>query len=87
MSKSEILNITSTKKLLELCKFPMTAKLKLVYRASLHGFTALAFHKKCDHLQKVVILIKSDSSNIFGGYSSKGNILFITALIMELPNL
>lgn len=72
MSKSEILNITTTKKLLELCKFPITAKLKLVYRASVHGFTALAFHKKCDRLEKVVIIIKTDSSNIFGGYSSKG---------------
>ena len=29
------------------------------------------YHNKCDNKEKIIILIKSDKGNIFGGYASK----------------
>ena len=72
MSISSILSSSSFKEMLILCKLSSTTRLNLLYRGSEHGFTSNAFHQTCDGHPKVLILIKSISGNIFGGYSSKG---------------
>ncbi len=72
MSHSKILNSVSLKKLLLRCKFSSSNKLKFLYRGSSDGFTAKAFHTKCDGFKKVLIIIKSDFNHVFGGYSAKG---------------
>jgi len=49
-----------------------SAKFKLVYRGSRDGFTASAFHAKCDKIKPNVTIIQSNSSNkIFGGFTDQ----------------
>jgi len=43
---------------------------QLIYRGSRDGMTHKDYHNKCDNKGKVIILIKSDKDNIFGGYAS-----------------
>jgi hypothetical protein len=66
---SSILNFTQRTNLLELTGFEGIEKWELIYRASLHGFKASDFHKKCDGASKTLTIIKSSNSNIFGGYT------------------
>jgi hypothetical protein len=52
----------------------------LLYRGSRDGFTALAFHEKCDGKSNTVTIIKTDEDYVFGGYTSaawhsKGNFI------------
>ena len=44
-------------------------KMKLLYRASEHGFTAESFHKHCDNIQPTLVLIQDTNDYIFGGYT------------------
>ncbi len=46
-------------------------KLKLLYRASEHGYTARSFHECCDDKGPTLIMIKSDGGWIFGGYTTQ----------------
>ena len=46
-------------------------KLKLLYRASEHEYTAKSFHECCDDEGPTLILIKSTDGWIFGGYTSQ----------------
>ena len=46
-------------------------KLKLLYRASEHGYTASSFHQYCDDQGPTLIVIKSSGGWIFGGYTTK----------------
>ena len=58
-------------KLANLTKLPLTmSPLKLIYQASVDGFSAQSFHSKCDGYQGTFIVMKSNYSNIFGGYTS-----------------
>lgn len=66
---SSILNFDQRKKLLKLTGFDMYKKWELLYRGSLHGFRAKDFHEKCDGVAKTLTLVKSNNSNIFGGYT------------------
>ena len=43
---------------------------KLCYRASVDGWGAIDFHRKCDDVAPTVTLIKC-GSNIFGGYNDQ----------------
>jgi hypothetical protein len=55
---------------IKLCEFKCNQEFKLLYRGSLHGFRASAFHAKCDNISKTVTVIRAASSgNIFGGYT------------------
>lgn len=74
MSKSKIINDSSLKDLLELCKFSSSTKLNLLWRGTEHGFSAREFHNHCSGFGKVLVIIKSDLNNVFGGYSSKGKL-------------
>ena len=62
-------NIQHGKQLLEWVedeKFGM----KLCYRASVDGWRARDFHRKCDHVGPTVTLVKC-RSNVFGGYTDQ----------------
>ena len=43
--------------------------MKLIYRATDDGDTAEAFHKKCDNICPILILIKTDQHRRFGGFT------------------
>ena len=47
------------------------AKWKLMYRATLDGFSAKNFHEKCDGVKKTLTVIKSQQGFIFGGYTDE----------------
>lgn len=58
-------------KLVNLTNLPLTkSPFKLLYQASIDGFSAASFHSKCDGVQGTFIVMKSNYSNIFGGYTS-----------------
>lgn len=40
-------------------------------KGSKDGFKAEIFHQKCDDQSNILILIKSDKGNIFGGFTTK----------------
>jgi hypothetical protein len=42
----------------------------LLYRASRDGFTASAFHSRCDGIADTVTIIKTNSNYVFGGYTA-----------------
>jgi hypothetical protein len=42
----------------------------LLYRGTRDGFTAKAFHEKCDGKANTVTIIKTDGNYVFGGYTS-----------------
>ena len=46
-------------------------KLYLCYRGSTDGDSAEIFHKKCDHLKNIIILIRSQQKKKFGGFSTE----------------
>ncbi|XP_029987173.1 interferon-induced protein 44-like [Sphaeramia orbicularis] len=48
-----------------------TIRLKLLYKASVHGFTAAAFHQRCDNHGPTVSVGYNNSGYVFGGYTSK----------------
>jgi len=52
-----------------LCELPVDLKLDLIYRASRDGFEASSFHSKCDKKANTLVIIKSTSGNVFGGYT------------------
>ena len=45
--------------------------MKLIYRASEHGYTAKSFHNYCDDKGPTLIIIKSSGGWIFGGYTTQ----------------
>ncbi|XP_028260603.1 interferon-induced protein 44-like [Parambassis ranga] len=46
-------------------------KLKLLYKASIHGFTAAAFHQRCDNHAPTVSVGYNTSGFVFGGYTKQ----------------
>jgi hypothetical protein len=46
-------------------------RMRLLYRGSRDGMTALAFHSLCDNKGPSIVLVRSGSS-VFGGYASRG---------------
>ncbi|MCI4377774.1 hypothetical protein PGIGA_G00207160 [Pangasianodon gigas] len=56
---------------LKLCSLLGHAKLSLLFKASMHGFTASAFHQKCDRQGPTVTVAYNNSGYIFGAYISK----------------
>jgi hypothetical protein len=57
--------------LLQLCEFPVTQKMNLLYRASEHGFGCTHFHDKCDNHSKTLTVIRTANGNVFGGYTDQ----------------
>ncbi|XP_015243353.1 PREDICTED: interferon-induced protein 44-like [Cyprinodon variegatus] len=46
-------------------------KLKLLYKATVHGFTGAAFHQRCDNRSPTVSVGYNASGYVFGGYTSQ----------------
>ena len=42
----------------------------LLYRATRDGFTASAFHEKCDGKENTITIIKTNGNYVFGGHTS-----------------
>lgn len=55
----------------QICSLLGNVELHLLYKASVHGYTASAFHQRCDHQGPTVIVAYSNTGNIFGGYTSE----------------
>jgi hypothetical protein len=53
--KSTILDFDALKKLYNLCG--IKKPLNLLYRASVDGFGAAAFHNKCDHIPNTLTVV------------------------------
>ena len=66
---SSILTNEQSSDLIELIGLNKT-NVKLVYQASRDGFDPSIFHSKCDGIERTLTVIKSENSNIFGGYTS-----------------
>merc|ERR1712187_600202 len=65
-------------------------RLKLLYRATDHGMTAADFHARCDGAARTLVVAKSTSGFVFGGYSgetawkSSGNSQSVGAFLFRL---
>ena len=46
-------------------------ELKLLYRASLHGWSNDLFHSQCDEYSNTLVIVKTAEGYIFGGYSDQ----------------
>ncbi|XP_073700273.1 interferon-induced protein 44-like isoform X3 [Garra rufa] len=53
----------------QLCALLGNAELSLLYKASVHGYQASAFHERCDN-QGPTLLVAYNHSYVFGGYTS-----------------
>ncbi|XP_063363309.1 uncharacterized protein LOC134652082 [Cydia amplana] len=42
---------------------------RLLFRASVHGFSASAFHKQCDNVAPVLVLVQLSRGEVVGGFS------------------
>ena len=49
--------------------FPLNNSWTLIYQASKDGFSSNEFHSMCDGFLATLTVIKSENSNIFGGYT------------------
>ena len=47
----------------------LTEAWQLLYQASSNGFNSNIFHAKCNGYQRTLVVVKSNNSNIFGGYT------------------
>ncbi|XP_016146551.1 interferon-induced protein 44-like [Sinocyclocheilus grahami] len=54
----------------QLCGLLGNVKLSLLYKASVHGYQASAFHQRCDHQGPTLLVAYNHSGYIFGGYTS-----------------
>ncbi|XP_046707539.1 interferon induced protein 44c2 [Silurus meridionalis] len=56
---------------MKLCSLLCNAKLSLLYKASVHGFSSSTFHQKCDVQGPTVTVAYNNSGYVFGAYTSK----------------
>ncbi|KAM4574089.1 interferon-induced protein 44-like [Fundulus diaphanus] len=54
-----------------ICSELGSVKLKLLYKATVHGFTGAAFHQRCDSLSPTVSVGYNVSGYVFGGYTKQ----------------
>nr|XP_033771778.1 interferon-induced protein 44-like [Geotrypetes seraphini]XP_033771779.1 interferon-induced protein 44-like [Geotrypetes seraphini] len=47
-------------------------RFSLLYKGSVHGYTVVAFHAKCDFQGPSLVVAYNNSGFVFGGYSSQG---------------
>ncbi|KAJ8395511.1 hypothetical protein AAFF_G00032450 [Aldrovandia affinis] len=55
----------------QVCKLFGCANLALLYKASVHGYTAAAFHQRCDRQGPTITVGYNLAGFVFGGYTSK----------------
>ena len=68
---SSILSTHQIAQLMKLCEFYLDQEWNLIYRATEDGFAATDFHIKCFKKPNTLVIIKSTSGNVFGGYTQK----------------
>ncbi|KAL0160356.1 hypothetical protein M9458_044081, partial [Cirrhinus mrigala] len=54
----------------QLCDLLGNVELTLLYKASVHGYKASAFHQRCDRQGPTLLVAFNRSGYIFGGYTS-----------------
>ena len=86
---SELLNMISNQ-----LNTNKSFELKLLFRGSIHGNNAEAWHKKCNNIGNTITIVKSDYDYIFGGFTtipwcnSSGDIIDNNAFIFTIhPNI
>jgi hypothetical protein len=62
--------ILSQEECLSLTEMTKSTNGNLLYRATRDGFTAQAFHLKCDQKGNTITIIKNNLNYVFGGYAS-----------------
>jgi len=67
--ESNILKNEDQHRLVKLCEFNKGQKFRLIYKASVHGFSSRSFHIKCDPYEKTLVVIKTTQNSVFGGYT------------------
>ncbi|RXN16174.1 interferon-induced 44-like protein [Labeo rohita] len=75
MQKAKVIKLSITSNLTEekrkqLCALLGSAELTLLYKASVHGYQASAFHERCDRQGPTLLVAYNNSGYIFGGYTS-----------------
>nr|XP_055073505.1 interferon-induced protein 44-like isoform X1 [Misgurnus anguillicaudatus]XP_055073506.1 interferon-induced protein 44-like isoform X1 [Misgurnus anguillicaudatus] len=55
----------------QLCVLLGDVDLTLLFKASVHGYNAAAFHQRCDRQGPTLLVAYNNSGYIFGGYTSK----------------
>jgi hypothetical protein len=88
--KSKILDKKKSSDLIKICGFRPNVNWTLLYRGSRDGFSANAFHAKCDgHSQTLTIVKSIESGFVFGGFIeskkslTSGDDMFIFGLSSE----
>ena len=71
MFESTVMGPYLQKQLRKICKFPVSQKWELKYRASRDGFKASDFHYYCDGIANTITVIKAKSGNVFGGFTEQ----------------
>jgi hypothetical protein len=69
--KISILSKEQSENLLKICKYKSFDNCKLLYKATIDGFSSKIFHKKCDHFKNTLTIVKSINGNVFGGYTTQ----------------
>ncbi|XP_051549953.1 interferon-induced protein 44-like isoform X1 [Myxocyprinus asiaticus] len=59
----------SEEKRKQLCALLGNVELSLLYKASVHGYNASAFHQRCDRQGPTLLVAYNSSGYIFGGYT------------------
>jgi hypothetical protein len=68
--QSTILTPEQSLELIKLCGFSNKDNFRLIYRASIDGFSSDDFHKNCDGVSRTLTLVKEkENGYIFGGYT------------------
>ncbi|XP_077082506.1 interferon-induced protein 44-like [Siphateles boraxobius] len=78
MRKRQVRNVTTDsltsdlteEKINQLCALLGNVELTLLYKASVHGYNASAFHQRCDRQGPTLLVAYNRSGYIFGGYTS-----------------
>ena len=68
LNSSTILSSTELNSLYSMVPFATTGV--LLYKATRDGFSAKAFHDRCDNIPNTVTIIKNNLNFIFGGYTA-----------------
>ncbi|XP_065101839.1 interferon-induced protein 44-like [Paramisgurnus dabryanus] len=55
----------------QLCAMLGDVDLTLLFKASVHGYNAAAFHQRCDSQGPTLLVAYNSSGHIYGGYTSK----------------
>ncbi|KAK7136980.1 hypothetical protein R3I93_017143 [Phoxinus phoxinus] len=78
MHKRQVRNVTTDsltsdlteEKINQLCGLLGNVELTLLYKASVHGYDASAFHQRCDRQGPTLLVAYNNPGYIFGGYTS-----------------